>query len=157
MKSPQLILNTLSLTPKIILPLVREAPTHLLKRRPEPGAWSIHEHACHLANVHSLFFSRLELILNEEHPTIQPYFPDVDDAPDALLNMDLTQALERFSNDRRTLIARLRILTPLDWERTAEHGEYSHYSIAIMFRHLALHDMAHAYEIEALLLKKEWA
>lgn len=39
----------------------------------------------------------------------------------------------------------------------AEHGEYSHYSVFIMFRHLALHDFFHAYRIEELLLKKEWA
>jgi hypothetical protein len=44
-----------------------------------------------------------------------------------------------------------------DWNRTAEHGEYSHYSVFIMFRHLALHDFFHAYRIEELLLKKEWS
>jgi hypothetical protein len=41
-------------------------------------------------------------------------------------------------------------------ERTAKHGEYSHYSVFIMFRHLALHDFLHAYRIEELLLKKDW-
>ena len=40
--------------------------------------------------------------------------------------------------------------------RTAEHPEYSHYSIFIMFRHLALHDLYHAYRIEERLLRKEW-
>ena len=50
-----------------------------------------------------------------------------------------------------------RQLSAADWARTAEHGEYSHYSVFIMFRHLALHDFFHAYRIEELLLKKEWA
>jgi hypothetical protein len=45
---------------------------------------------------------------------------------------------------------------PHEWDRTAEHGEYSHYSDVIMFRHLALHDFFHAYRIEELLLKREW-
>ena len=35
-------------------------------------------------------------------------------------------------------------------------GEYSHYSVLVMFRHLALHDFFHAYRIEELLLKREW-
>jgi hypothetical protein len=48
-------------------------------------------------------------------------------------------------------------LATSDWERTAEHEEYSHYSVFIMFRHLAMHDMFHAYRIEELLLKKDWA
>jgi hypothetical protein len=43
------------------------------------------------------------------------------------------------------------------WNRTAEHAEYSHYSVFIMFRHLALHDFFHAYRIEELVLRKEWA
>jgi hypothetical protein len=29
--------------------------------------------------------------------------------------------------------------------------------VSIMFRHLALHDFLHAYRIEELLLKKDWA
>ena len=33
----------------------------------------------------------------------------------------------------------------------------SRYSVFIMFRHLAMHDMLHAYRIEELLLKKNWA
>ena len=37
-----------------------------------------------------------------------------------------------------------------------EHGDSSHYSALIMFRHVALHDLFHAYRIEELLLKKEW-
>jgi hypothetical protein len=48
-------------------------------------------------------------------------------------------------------------LSARDWNRTAEHAEYSHYSVLIMFRHLALHDFFHAYRIEELLLKREWA
>ena len=71
--------------------------------------------------------------------------------------MDLDDSLEQYVEDRRRLVERLRRLSPEEWSRTAEHGEYSHYSVFIMFRHLALHDFFHAYRIEELLLKKEWA
>ncbi len=64
--------------------------------------------------------------------------------------------MERFSNDRRQLVERLNSLSAEDWLRTAEHGEYTHYSVFIMFRHLAMHDMFHAYRIEELLLKNDW-
>jgi hypothetical protein len=60
-------------------------------------------------------------------------------------------------DDRRQLVERLRQLSAHDWIGTAEHGEYSHYSVFIMFRHLALHDFFHAYRIEELLLKKDRA
>jgi hypothetical protein len=150
------VIDALERAPSIVVPLVREVPAAILKRRPSPAKWCAHEHACHLAAVHPLFFDRLDLMLAQDHPTIRPYLPDQDDPDDALLQVDLDEALERFQRDRVRLVARLRAL-PLDaWDRTAEHGEYARYSVAIMFRHLAMHDMLHAYRIEELLLNKDW-
>jgi DinB superfamily len=151
------VLDALARAPDIVVPLVREVPRDRLTRRPAPGKWSAHEHACHLAAVHPLFVGRLDQMLREPAPRITPYDPSVDHPDDFLLRMDLDEALERFTRDRGALVARLRALAPADWARRAEHGEYSHYSVYVMFRHLAMHDMLHAYRIEELLLKKEWA
>ena len=151
------IINALDSAPSIILPLVREIPADLLKRRPAPGVWSAHEHACHLAEVHPLFLRRLDLMLNDLHPVIKPYSPDADQEDGALLKVDLDSALARYVRERQQLVVRLRQLTPQQWQITAEHPEYSRYSMLIMFRHLALHDMDHAYSIEELLLRRDWA
>jgi len=156
MKQSNVIIASLERAPEIVLPLVREVPEAILKRRPRPGKWSAHEHACHLAAVHPLMSSRLDLILAESAPRIKPYLPHVDDEEDALLKVDLDEAMGRFSRERRQLIDRLKMLSTEDWQRTAEHGEYTHYSVFIMFRHLAMHDMFHAYRIEELLLKNDW-
>lgn len=156
MTNPESVIAQLENAPGIIIPLIREVPAAVMKRRPQPGKWSAHEHACHLAEVHTLFFSRLDLMLGEERPRITPYDPSKDMAEDALLKMDLYESMGRFARDRRRLVERLKELTAADWQRTAEHEEYAHYSIFIMFRHLALHDMLHAYRIEELLLKKDW-
>jgi hypothetical protein len=48
------IIDSLERSPAIIVPLVWEVPQVILKRRPKPGKWSAHEHACHLAAVHPL-------------------------------------------------------------------------------------------------------
>jgi DinB family protein len=90
-------------------------------------------------------------------PIIRPYDPGSQDPDDALLRRDLDESLDEYVRDRARLVRRLRQLTPAEWNKTAEHGEYCHYSVLIMFRHLALHDFLHAYRIEELLLKKEWA
>jgi hypothetical protein len=74
----------------------------------------------------------------------------------ALLVTDLDVALERFSRERARLVEQLRGLSDDDWLREADHEEYDHYSVFIMARHVALHDMLHAYRIEELLLKKDW-
>jgi uncharacterized damage-inducible protein DinB len=147
------IIDSLRRAPEIIIPLVREVPQENLKRRPKSGKWSVHEHACHLAHVHALFFDRLDYMLSNPSPVIRPYLPGDDDPDYFLLAMDLEQALAQFVSDRRRLVDRLEHLTPHEWQRTAEHGEYRTYSVFIMFRHLALHDFLHAYRIEELLLR----
>lgn len=150
------IIDALRRAPDIVVPLVREVPPAILKRRPAPRRWSAHEHACHLAHVHALFFDRLDQMLREPAPVIQPYLPGDQDADDLLLRMDLDACLSQFVADRRRLVARLERLDAEAWARTAEHGEYRAYSVFIMFRHLALHDFLHAYRIEELLLRREW-
>ncbi|MCH8945115.1 MAG: DinB family protein [Proteobacteria bacterium] len=151
------VLHQLALGPDLVVPLVQEVPRAILKRRPSPGVWSAHEHACHLAAVQPMMLERLEYILSDDSPVITPYEPASDDPDDALLIVDLDEALERFRQERHAMVNRLRQLQPEQWAMTAEHGEYSHYSVFIMFRHLALHDLYHAYRIEQRLLNKEWA
>jgi DinB superfamily len=151
------VIDALERAPGVIRPLVQEVPPVLLKRRPSPKKWSAHEHACHLAVVHGLFFQRLDEMLASPVPVITPYDPSQSDPDDLLLVMDLEPSLRKYADDRHRLVTLLRELSDSDWRRTAEHGEYSHYSVFIMFRHLALHDFFHAYRIEELLLKKEWA
>lgn len=150
-------IDALERAPAIVIPLVREAPAHLLKRRPAPNEWSIHEIACHLPDVHGLFFTRLDLMLREDNPHITPYLPDQDEVdPDRLLKMDLDAAMEAYVRDRAALVGRLRGLTPAEWARTAQHPEYARYSVFIMLRHLALHDLMHSYDIEMLMLRPDW-
>ena len=156
MNNTDSIITALANAPQIILPLVHEVPAHILRRRPQPTKWSAHEHACHLAAVHPLFFSRLDLMLTNPQPIIKPYLPDVDDDDGALLKVDLDEAMKRYAADRQQLVEKLQELPDEAWLRRAQHGEYSHYSVFIMFRHLAMHDMLHAYRIEELLLRKVW-
>jgi hypothetical protein len=157
METTAAIVEALERAPRIVLPLVREVPRAFLKRRPAPRKWSAHEHACHLAFVHRLFFDRVEQILASPAPVITPYDPGHSDPDDLLLNMELEDSLQKYVKDRARLVERLRKLSVMDWSKTADHGEYSHYSVFIMFRHLALHDFFHAYRIEELLLRKDWA
>jgi hypothetical protein len=156
MNKTEVVIAALERAPDIVIPLVQEVPEPILKRRPRPGKWSAHEHACHLALVHPRMSIRLDLMLTDPSPRIKPYLPHLDEEDGAMLKVDLGEAMERFSIDRRRLVERLNTLSAEDWQRTGEHGEYTHYSVFIMFRHLAMHDMFHAYRIEELLLKNDW-
>lgn len=150
------MLDALERAPSIIVPLVRETPEANRKRKPANGKWSVHEHAVHLAIVHPIFEERLQRMLRENDPVIKPYEPGLDDEDGALLKMDLDESLDRFTRDRAALVQRLRALTPEQWQRSALHPEYSPYTVANMFRHVALHDFLHGYRIEELALKPSW-
>src|SRR5215207_10011763 len=128
MQSTAAVVDALRRAPQIVVPLVREVPPAILKRRPTPSRWSAHEHACHLAHVHALFFDRLDLMLREPEPFIGGYQPGDEDAEDKLLRMDLEESLARFVDDRARLVTRLLALTDADWQRSARHGEYRAYS-----------------------------
>jgi hypothetical protein len=156
MDSVEVIIANLEHAPDLVLPLVKEVPKEIVKRRPKPGKWSAHEHACHLATIDPVMQARMDLILNGPRPRIVPYFPSAEEEAGSSLKLDLDGEMQRYSLGRQTLVKRLKTLSPADWQRTADHDEYSHYSVFIMFRHLAMHDMFHAYRIEELLLKNAW-
>jgi hypothetical protein len=152
----QSVLDQLARGPAVIRQLIYEMPAELRKRRPAPGVWSAHEHAVHLPAVQPIMLGRLEMMLSDPATHIKSYEPSRDDQDGALLELDLDAEMDRFDRERASLIARLRTLTPEQWAITATHDEYSHYGVFVMFRHIALHDMHHAYKIEERLLRKEW-
>lgn len=156
MNHPQTLIAALAGAPEIIIGLVREVPPQYLKRRPSPNKWSAHEHACHLTTGHAPYLARLELMLSHPHPRITPMSPSQEEESGALLNVDLDEALALYVRERAQLVERLRQLSDADWQKTAEHESFTHYSVWIMFRQTLLHEMQHAYRIEELRLKKDW-
>ena len=95
-------------------------------------------------------------MLSAPAPFIRSIVNSPEDESGALLSVDLDQALDRYVKERASLVNRLKELSVEDWQRTAQHEAFSHYSVWIMFRHLLNHEMLHAYRIEELLLKKDW-
>lgn len=156
MRTPSDVIVQLARGPATVRLLVAEVPPADLTRRPRPERWSAHEHACHLALVEPLWAARLERMLAEDVPTIASYEPDVDEPPDRLLAMDLERALDAYERGRQALLPRLEALAPADWARRAVNTAHARYSLFLMCRHAALHDMLHAYRIEESALGTHW-
>ena len=151
-----LLISALETAPGVIIPLIREVPAEILKRRPSPTKWSAYEHAIHLSQSDAAFRARLDLILSTPHPFIKSIDNSPEDEEGAMLEIDLEAQLDQYVRERKSLVARLKKLSPDEWQKTAEHEAFDHYSVWIMFRHLLNHEMLHAYRIEELLLKKDW-
>lgn len=150
------LISALATAPGVIIPLIREVPQHILKRRPSPAKWSAYEHAIHLSQSDTLFRMRLDLILSTPEPYIETKENSPDEESGSMLDIDLDESLDRYVRERASLVERLKTLSPNDWQRTAVHEAFDHYSVFIMFRHVLNHEMLHAYRIEELLLKKDW-
>jgi hypothetical protein len=92
--------------------------------------------------------------------TAEPYIETKENSPEeeagSMLDIDLDESLERYVRERASLVERLNHLSPDEWQKTAVHEAFDHYSVFIMFRHVLNHEMLHAYRIEELLLKKDW-
>ena len=156
MRTAAEVIAQLARGPGTLRALLADVPPRDLKRRPRPERWSAHEHACHLALVEPLWAARLERILTEDVPTIVSYEPDTDEPPERLLSLDLEDALAGYEHDRRALLGRLEALSPADWERRAVNTAHARYSLFLMCRHAALHDMLHVYRIEESALGTHW-
>ncbi|HKP70586.1 MAG TPA: DinB family protein [Pyrinomonadaceae bacterium] len=150
------LISALENAPGVIIPLVREVPQRILKRRPSPNKWSAYEHAVHLSQTDAPFRARLDMILSTPEPFIQTIENSPEDEAGAMLDVDLVKQLEIYSSERASLVERLRKLTPDEWQKTAVHEAFDRYSVFIMFRHVLNHEMLHSCRIEELLLKKDW-
>jgi len=156
MDDTRVLIASLGYGPRIITGLVREVPAKNLKRRPSADKWSAHEHACHISGEDAIYLARLDLMLSEADPYIKSDLPSAEEQAGSMLNIDLDEALDRYARERTRLVERFSELSDKDWQKTAKHEAFSHYSVFILFRDLLLHEMLHAYRIEELLLKKDW-
>ena len=156
MNDPRPVLAALDNAPALLIPLILDVPEAWRKRRPVPHKWSAHEHFCHLVSLESRFRQRLETMLAEDNPELEPFYPAPEDESGGLLGVDLEAAAEQFVRERAELVARLRDLPPEGWERVGRHPEYAYYTVFGMTRHMSLHDGLHGYRIEDSLRRTEW-
>ena len=156
MNETSILISALGTAPGVIIPLIREVPANILKRRPAEGKWSAYENAIHLSQSDVAFRARLDLILSTPEPFIEVIENSAEDEAGAMLDIDLDESLDRYVRERTSLVERLKKLSPDEWQKTAVHEAFDHYSVFIMFRHLYVHEMHHAYVIEQLLLKNDW-
>ena len=156
MSDTEVLISALQTAPGVIIPLIREVPPQILKRRPSPAKWSAYEHAIHLSQSDVAFRARLDLILSTSEPVIKTIENSAEDEAGAMLEVDLVGSLDRYVRERAALVERLKQLSPDEWQKTAVHEAFDHYSVFIMFRHLYVHEMHHAYLLEQLLLKNDW-
>lgn len=103
MKETTTLISALQTAPGVIIPMIREVPAEILKRRPSPAKWSAYEHAVHLSQSDVAFRARLDLILSEPEPLIESIENSDEDEAGAMLEVDLDASLDLYVRERLRL------------------------------------------------------
>ena len=60
------ILDVMRQAPILLRELIKEIPTELLKAQRIPHKWTIHEHACHLAEAQDMMIERFTIFKSQK-------------------------------------------------------------------------------------------
>lgn len=149
------ILRGLEDSPAILAAMVREIPGDRLHVQRREGFWSLAEHVAHLAQVQPMLGERVRRILSEDNPEFVPFFPIPDENAKRPAVPPVADSLERFRAGREAMLTLLKQAGPGDWLRPARHPEYERYGLAILARHILMHDFWHMYRMEEIWLTTE--
>jgi len=149
------ILASLEAVPDVLRNILDDIPESELKKQRIPGKWSIHEHACHLADVQPMLIRSLETLRDDENPMIKPFLPGINETTDHLIKMNLAESIEQFSKYRKIFLKIAEQFPQEMWHKEASHPEYKTYTPYILLRHVLMHDYFHTYRIEQLWLTTE--
>ena len=118
-----------------------------VSRRMAPDKWSLKELVCHLHRVQQVFEGRVEAMLREDTPDIEPYEPDADLEFERMAARTGLGALAAFSNDRERLVRRLETLSHHDWTRPGRHPEFPDYNVQFQLEYMVHHEAHHLYQM----------
>ncbi|MEO9483985.1 MAG: DinB family protein [Ekhidna sp.] len=149
------LIEGLSNSPLMLKELIQQVSAEELKRRRRTNKWSIHENACHLAQAEIMIYERFQKFKKEAEPDFNPYLPGKTISDDDLINLELSEQLNLFENQRSKTVELLRSYDDSIWNRKGKHPQYKHYDPKILLRHTLMHDHLHMYRIEELWLTKD--
>lgn len=148
------VLETLRTQPRVAEDWFRAIPADRLDVRRTPDAWTLREHLYHVAAVQPMLLKRMQLLRDDPHPVVVPYFPQNEPAlADRYRSVDA--AFAEYHDRRRDQLALLTAVAPEVWDKPAEHPEYERYDLGLVVHHLVFHDYWHLYRVEELWLTRD--
>lgn len=145
------LLKTLRSTPLVVERLVGRLPDEVIRTRPAEGEWAVIEVVAHLGDTDERTVARIERVLAEDEPMLEPY----DQAALALeadyISRDLAEELARFSAVRAAQVALLEGLDDAGWRRIGHHGEHGRVTVEQLTAHTAGEDGDHLAQIARLI------
>jgi len=147
-------LDTFKNLPEIIEKYISAIPLERIDLKRGNDVWTIREHICHISGVQKMLLGRIELIMNNDKPVIEPYFPEKDN--DVLSKYkSIEEAFKEYKTTRKDQIKLLKKCSENDFMKRAWHKEYSNYTIPLIVKHMIFHEYWHMYRIEEVWLTND--
>jgi uncharacterized damage-inducible protein DinB len=116
--------------------------------------WSVLEIICHVRDYQEIFFERIRLMVEQEHPTLKPY----DEAARQALvierhyqQQNLHDVYDDYCRMRERLIHYLTDLKPDQWQRVGLHPILGEDDVSVEVFHTISHDLDHTEQIGRVL------
>jgi uncharacterized damage-inducible protein DinB len=154
MEATKYAIETLENLPLVIENYVINIPAEIMDKKRNESTWTIREHIYHIADVQIVLLNRIKLIVSEDNPIIEPYFPD-QDVMNGFKFSETCEAIASYKKYRNEQIQILRTTPVSDFRKQVNHKEYSEYSLTILINHMIFHEYWHMYRIEEIWLIKE--
>jgi hypothetical protein len=145
------IMKTLRATPVVLRALVAGVDEAGLRRRPGPGEWAIIEVVGHLADTEERALSRVQRMLAEDNPHLEPFDQEALAVQRRYLELDLHQELARLEQLRGQHLAVLEAMDARGWDRAGEHGEHAGVTVELYETHVAAEEVDHLAQVARLL------
>lgn len=139
----------LATTPPRWLNMTKTLPIDLLKRPPAVGEWSATECLIHLFDTEHIFPTRLQALLAGQ--AISAFDPESQGTKNIAASPE--QLATDFANLRQSSLAALERVTPLDFNRTAEHSELGTVTLGQLLHEWAAHDLTHTIQAERAIMQ----
>ena len=123
-------------------------PDGVVKWRPAPGKWSVHEIVCHCADSEVNAYARLRYLLAEKDPVIVGYDQDEWARVFDYHALPLGPALATVEAVRAGTADLLKRLTDEAWSKKGRHTEKGEYTAEEWLKIYADHVEGHARQIE---------
>lgn len=151
MPLPKPTLDRLSTQHEVIDVLILGMSDELLRFRPIPEKWSVHENIAHLACYQPRVIVRTNKILKEENPSFESYIPEEDHEFTKFLSMSANELLSPLKSNRLELVYLMSNLTDEQLKRTGVHSKFGKMNLVEWTEFFLLHEAHHIYTIFKLI------
>ena len=141
------LLYGLQASPVVLERLMKSASPEMFDSKPDSERFSLREALAHLADLETLWNSRVEAIIAEEGVTFEGQDPDEAAKKNKYETIDPADSLKKFSEGRARLVKTLSDLPTESWNRFGNHSQAGKLTIHEIAQFVLGHDGYHLQQV----------